>query len=280
MIDTLKRRQAIEQDLKKAIENGNLQLVYQPQVDLKTGMIFGAEALMRWHDPERGTIPPTIFIPVAEATGLIKPLGHWLIFEACRRAKMWRQNGLDLVLAINISTAQLRQHDLIESIAEALATHQLSPGDIELELTESLFVDPAELMMRRTLDSLARMGVNLAIDDFGTGFSSLSYLKRLPVSKIKIDKSFITGIGQERVDEALIRTIISLGKTFDKTVLAEGVENESQLSFLHREGCHQAQGYFFARPLTFENCSALVQRQMQANRRGTTLHWQTSRRAS
>lgn len=279
MIDVLKRRRAIEHDLKHAIEREQLHLVFQPQIDLSTGIIFGAEALMRWQNPDRGAIPPTVFIPVAEATGLIRPLGGWLIEEACRCAQQWKQQGLDLVLAINISTAQLRQNDLIENIDKALSRYRLAPGDIELELTESLFVDPAELMMRRTLDNLARMGVNLAIDDFGTGFSSLAYLKRLPVSKIKIDKSFITGIGQERVDEALIRTIINLGKTFDKTVLAEGVENEAQLRFLRDEGCHQAQGYYFARPLSFEACSAMVKRQADKRRTQPGTRLGMSRRA-
>jgi len=267
MIDSLRQRRAIEHDLKAAIESGGLELAFQPQIDLRTGIIFGAEALMRWTDPHRGPVPPSVFIPVAEASGLIKPLGSWLIHEACRRTRQWKDQGIDLMLAINVSTAQLRQHDLIDDIAEAIQQYGLRPRDIELELTESLFVDPAELMMRRTLDNLAQMGVQLAIDDFGTGFSSLAYLKRLPVSKIKIDKSFISGVGRESVDEALIRTIISLAQTFDKTVLAEGVENEAQASFLRSEGCHQAQGYYFARPLAFDACTGMIERQMAEIRR-------------
>lgn len=279
MIDSLRQRRAIEHDLKIAIEEGGLELAFQPQIDLRTGIIFGAEALMRWTDPHRGPVPPSVFIPVAEASGLIKPLGSWLIHEACRRTRQWKDQGIDLMLAINVSTAQLRQHDLIDDIGAAIQEHGLKPRDIELELTESLFVDPAELMMRRTLDNLAQMGVQLAIDDFGTGFSSLAYLKRLPVSKIKIDKSFINGVGRESVDEALIRTIISLAQTFDKTVLAEGVENEAQANFLRSEGCHQAQGYYFARPLSFDACTGMIERQMaERSRKGNTQAQQDLRR--
>jgi len=255
MIVAMQFRKDIERDLHEALEAGELSLHYQPQIDLATDRIVGVEALMRWHHLERGLVPPTTFIPIAEASGLIKPMGTWLIHEACRTAKAWQTMGHDVVMAINISAAQLRQQDLPEIVTAALAQNGLAADRLELELTESLFVDPSELMMRRSLDQLAEMGVGLAIDDFGTGYSSLAYLKRLPVQKIKIDKSFTQGIGREEVDEALVKVIIHLARTFGKRVLAEGVETPDQHRFLVQEGCDAAQGYLFAKPVPFAACT-------------------------
>jgi diguanylate cyclase (GGDEF)-like protein len=255
MIVAMQFRKDIERDLADAIEAGDLQLHYQPQIDLATGRTIGVEALMRWTHPARGVIPPTTFIPIAEASGLIKPMGTWLVHEACRTVRRWQAMGFDISMAINISAAQLRQQNLPEIVATALAENAIGADRLELELTESLFVDPSELMMRRSLDRLAEMGVGLAIDDFGTGYSSLAYLKRLPVQKIKIDKSFTQGIGREEVDEALVKVIIHLARTFGKRVLAEGVEAEDQRRFLVEEGCDAAQGYLFARPMPFAACT-------------------------
>ncbi len=255
MIVAMQFRKDIERDLADAIEAGELSLNYQPQIDLVSGRIVGVEALMRWTHPARGLIPPTTFIPIAEASGLIKPMGNWLIHEACRTVKSWQAMGFDINMAINISAAQLRQQNLPEIVAEALAENAIGAHRLELELTESLFVDPSELMMRRSLDQLAEMGVGLAIDDFGTGYSSLAYLKRLPVQKIKIDKSFTQGIGREEVDEALVKVIIHLARTFGKRVLAEGVETEDQHRFLVAEGCDAAQGYLFAKPMPGAACT-------------------------
>jgi diguanylate cyclase (GGDEF)-like protein len=255
MVAAMQLRNEIERDLAEAIEEGALNLHYQPQLDLAMGRITSVEALMRWTHPTRGVIPPTTFIPIAEASGLIKPMGTWLIHEACRTARRWQDMGLEIGMAINISAAQLRQQDLPEIVTRALAENGLSPDRLELELTESLFVDPSELMMRRSLDRLAEMGIRLAIDDFGTGYSSLAYLKRLPVQKIKIDKSFTQGIGREEVDEALVRVIIHLARTFGKLVLAEGVETEAQHHFLADEGCDAAQGYLFAKPMPLALCT-------------------------
>ena len=255
MIVAMQFRKDMERDLLEAIEAGDLTLHYQPQIDLASDRIIGVEALMRWTHKERGLIPPTTFIPIAEASGLIKPMGTWLIHEACRTVKSWQAMGLDVAMAINISAAQLRQQNLPEIVADALAQNGVDASRLELELTESLFVDPSELMMRRSLDQLAEMGVGLAIDDFGTGYSSLAYLKRLPVQKIKIDKSFTQGIGREEVDEALVKVIIHLARTFGKRVLAEGVETTAQHHFLVQEGCDAAQGYLFAKPVPFAACT-------------------------
>ncbi len=255
MIVAMQFRKDMERDLQEAIEAGDLSLNFQPQIDLATDRIVGVEALMRWTHKERGLIPPTTFIPIAEASGLIKPMGTWLIHEACRIVKTWQAKGHDVVMAINISAAQLRQQNLPEIVADALAENEIEACRLELELTESLFVDPSELMMRRSLDQLAEMGVGLAIDDFGTGYSSLAYLKRLPVQKIKIDKSFTQGIGREEVDEALVKVIIHLARTFGKRVLAEGVETPEQHRFLVREGCDAAQGYLFAKPVPLAACT-------------------------
>ncbi len=255
MIVAMQFRKDMERDLLEAIEAGDLTLHYQPQIDLASDRIIGVEALMRWTHKERGLIPPTTFIPIAEASGLIKPMGTWLIHEACRTVKTWQTMGLDVAMAINISAAQLRQQNLPEIVADALAENGVDACRLELELTESLFVDPSELMMRRSLEHLAEMGVGLAIDDFGTGYSSLAYLKRLPVQKIKIDKSFTQGIGREEVDEALVKVIIHLARTFGKRVLAEGVETPAQHRFLVQEGCDAAQGYLFAKPVPFAACT-------------------------
>lgn len=255
MIVAMQFRKDIERDLRDALDAGALGLHYQPQIDLLTGRIVGVEALMRWHHPERGPIPPTSFIPIAEASGLIKPMGTWLVHEACRAARRWLDMGFDIAMAINISAAQLRHQNLTEIVAAALDEHGIGADRLELELTESLFVDPSELMMRRSLDRLAEMGIRLAIDDFGTGYSSLAYLKRLPVQKIKIDKSFTQGIGCEETDEALVKVIIHLARTFGKRVLAEGVETVDQQAFLLREGCDSAQGYLFAKPMPYAACT-------------------------
>ena len=259
LVMAIKTKKDLERELARAIDHGDLCLHYQPQIDLATGRIVAFEALMRWSHPERGNIPPTTFIPVAETSGLIRRIGPWLLREAMGQARAWRDLGFDLGMAINISPAQLRQQDLPREVALALAQSGMAPERIELEVTESLFVDPAEIVMRRTLSELEGMGLRLAIDDFGTGYSSLAYLKRLPIHRIKIDKSFTDGIGREGVDEALVRTVISLAYTFGKEVLAEGVETEEQRAFLVKEGCGSAQGYLFARPMPPELCLRRLQ---------------------
>jgi len=258
MILGLKVKKDIERDLRQALRNGDLSLHYQPQLALADGCIIAVEALLRWQHRQRGMISPATFIPIAEATGLIRSIGTWVIYEACRQTRAWHDEGLPVRVAVNISAAQLKQQDLPAIVADALAETGLDAASLEIELTESLFVDPSELMMRRSLQKLTEMGVRLAIDDFGTGYSSLAYLKRLPVEKIKIDRAFTNGIGREEVDEALVRAIIGLARTFGKQVVAEGVETEAQRAFLAAEGCDEAQGYLFAKPLPAEAATGLL----------------------
>ena len=256
---SLKARKTLERELRQALENGDFRLHYQPQIDLRTGKIGGVEALLRWPHRSQGMIPPAKFIPLAESCGLIRPLGAWVMAEACRAGRRWHDMELPIEIAVNLSAAQLRHQELVTLVGRTLLDTGLPAHALELELTESLFVDPSELHLRRALERVAEMGVRLAIDDFGTGYSSLAYLKRLPFNKIKIDRSFLVDIGNERVDEAIVRAIIGLAKTFGKLVLAEGVETEAQRLFLLREGCDAAQGYLFSRPVSEEAVTTLLQ---------------------
>ena len=257
-------RKALEKELRRAVEQQELILHYQPQVDLPTGRVVAVEALLRWQHPERGLVPPQTFIPVAEASGLIRPIGAWVLTEACRATRRWRDRGIEIGISVNMSAAQLKHQDLPATVAQALATSGLPPDVLELELTESMFVDPTQLAMHRAVQAIAAMGVRLAIDDFGTGYSSLGYLKRLPVHKIKIDKSFVRELGRDDGDAAIVRSIIGLGQTFGKKVLAEGVENAAQYRFLLAEGCHEGQGYHFARPMPESGCVEFLRRHVAA----------------
>jgi EAL domain-containing protein (putative c-di-GMP-specific phosphodiesterase class I) len=206
------------------------------------------EALVRWQHPERGLVLPGEFIPVAEGTGLIRPLGAWVLGEACRETKIWRGAGLDVAVAVNLSPAQLRNDSVLQEIDAALRASSLDPRWLELEITESLLVERSEAATDRTLHGLASRGIRLALDDFGTGCSSLASLKRLPVATIKIDRSFVRDIGRDPEDEALVRAIVGLGHELGKRVVAEGVESEEQLAFLRRVGCDAAQGFLLGRP--------------------------------
>lgn len=254
------QQRALEKELRRALEQGALMLHYQPQVDLGTGKVLGVEALLRWPHPEKGMIPPQTFIPVAEASGLIRPLGAWVLVEAAKAAQRWHGQGLRVGVSVNVSAAQLRRQDLVRLVEQVLEHTSLPPGALELELTESMFVDPTQIAMHRAIQGIAAMGVRLAIDDFGTGYSSLGYLKRLPVDKIKIDKSFVRELGRDETDAAIVRSIIGLARIFGKRVLAEGVEETSQFQFLKAEGCDEAQGYHFSRPIPETACTSFLQR--------------------
>ena len=239
-------RRKIEIDLRAAIQNDVLRPYYQPLIDLATGRITGMEALVRWRDPERGMIPPGDFIPVAEDTGLISPLGIQILRRACSDAALWPD---DIRVAVNLSPLQFRTGNLLSVVMEALRASGLPPRRLELEITETLLLDKSDDVLA-TLHALRALGVRISMDDFGTGYSSLSYLRSFPFDKIKIDQTFVRGLGDNREGQAIVRAIVSLGVSLGVTITAEGVETESELHCLRAEGCHEGQGFLFscARP--------------------------------
>jgi diguanylate cyclase (GGDEF)-like protein/PAS domain S-box-containing protein len=245
----ISERVALENSLRRAIQNREFVLHYQPQVDGGSGRLIGIEALVRWQHPEQGEIPPSRFIPVAEESSLINPLGAWVLHEACRQNAAWIAEGLaPVVVAVNLSAVQLHQPDLAEQVAGILAETGLAPGWLELEITESAFIGDTERIIE-TLGRLKRLGIKLSVDDFGTGYSSLGYLKRLPFDRIKIDQSFVRDLPHNEDDIAITRAIIGIAGSLRKEVIAEGVELAEQRDFLLDQGCRLMQGYHFGRPL-------------------------------
>jgi EAL domain-containing protein (putative c-di-GMP-specific phosphodiesterase class I) len=244
------KRLALENELRAAIEKHQFVLHYQPKVDMRTGLIVGMEALVRWRHPERGLVAPSDFIPFAEETGLIVPLGNWVLREACRQTREWQKRGIrGLVMAVNISGVQFQQHDLVESVAEALEAAELPSSFLELEITESVVMqNAAEAIVM--LEQLHKMGVGLSIDDFGTGYSSLNYLKRFPIDKLKIDQSFIRDISVDADDAAIVQAIIAMAHGLRLRVVAEGVENERQVDFLRALDNDEYQGFYYSKPLS------------------------------
>lgn len=238
-------RISLQASLCRAIDDGQLLLFYQPKVDLQSGKMIGAEALVRWNNPEVGVIPPDRFIPIAEETGLIVPLGEWVIDTACRMLSTLASLGLhDLVISVNLAARQLRRRQFPQHLAEAVQRHNVSPDTLELEITLSQLLDrPDDATI--TLNALKKMGFKLSIDDFGKGYSSLSYLEQFPVDFIKIDRSFLCSVGPDS-DAIITRAIIALGHALKLLVVAEGVETLEQLSFLRRHGCDQMQGFYFS----------------------------------
>ena len=236
-------------DLRVALERGQLELFYQPKIHAPSGEITGAEALMRWHHPRRGMVSPVVFIPLAERYGLINALGAWVIDEACRQARVWRDGGLRMRIAVNLSVHQLRQADLAERIAAALRRHQINPDLITCEITESSAMQDTEVTMR-VLGQLDKIGVHISIDDFGTGHSSLSYLRKLPADELKIDRSFVLDLETSEDARKVARAVINLAKALDLKVVAEGVETEGQNRILREFGCDQLQGFLFAKPMS------------------------------
>lgn len=243
---------SMEKDLRLALERGEFFLQYQPQVNLANGALSGVEALIRWQHPVKGLVAPDQFISVAEETGQIVAIGEWVLRAACAQMSQWRRDGLqDLTMAVNLSIRQLRQPTLGEFVKSTLKESGLDARYLELEITEGIMMGDNQAAMR-FLNEMHEMGVQLSIDDFGTGFSSLNYLKKLPVNKLKIDQSFIRDIETDEGDAAIIRSIISLGHRLNLKVIAEGVETQEQLDFLRIRGCDEIQGYFYARPLAAE----------------------------
>ncbi len=238
----------LQGQLRNAVKNQEFILHYQPQIDIASGRFIGAEALVRWKHPELGLLPPDKFIPLAERSGLVIPIGDWVLNEACRQAQVWREKGHALVMAVNLSALQFKRGNLLETVSHALKRSGLPAELLELELTESILLQDVDVAIK-TLRSLKDMGVKLSIDDFGTGYSSLSYLKRLAVNKLKIDQSFVRDLAEASDSAAIVRAIIQLGHTLQLTVIAEGVETEAQLAFLRNYGCDEAQGYLYSRPV-------------------------------
>jgi diguanylate cyclase (GGDEF)-like protein/PAS domain S-box-containing protein len=257
-------RLELETDLRLAIERGELLLHYQPQVNIKTGVIVGVEALARWNHPRRGMVPPVTFIPLAEETGLISVIGAWVLDTACAAAKGWHDAGLPPVrVAVNFSGHQISHDPVAQQVADALRTSGCDPCCLEIEVTESVLMKNPERAIA-TLDALKKLGVTLAIDDFGTGYSSLSYLKRFPIDKIKIDKSFVDGLPDDPDDAELTRSIIAMAHGLKRSVIAEGVETEAQLAFLRDHDCEEMQGYLFSKPVPAAEIARLLRAPAQA----------------
>jgi diguanylate cyclase (GGDEF)-like protein len=244
-------REQIEllRDLRHAVAKSQLELVYQPKVHAPSGEIMGAEALLRWHHPERGMVSPGAFIPLAERHGLIVTLGHWVIEQACRQARAWRDEGLRMRVAINLSVHQLRQPDLAEHIAAALRRHQINPNLLTCEITESAAMEDAE-GTQAIFEKLAAVGVHLSIDDFGTGFCNFAMLRKLPAEELKIDRSFVLDLESSADARAVVDAVVKLGQALGRKVVAEGVETEGQAQVLRALGCDVLQGYLFAKPMS------------------------------
>ena len=242
-------RQAIEESLRRALERQEFAIHYQPKVNLKTGAITGAEALLRWTHPVRGPIPPAQFIPVAEDCGLILPIGRWVLREACQQARAWVDAGLPLAtMAVNISAMEFRNDAFLQGVFSVLGDTGLSPEFLELELTESVLMKHAETT-ESILRTLRARGVQLAVDDFGTGYSSLSYLRKFPIDALKIDQSFVRQITTSPDETTIVTAVISMGRSLKLRVVAEGVETPQELAFLQAHQCDEAQGYYFGRPM-------------------------------
>ncbi|BAL22540.1 EAL domain-containing protein [Azoarcus sp. KH32C] len=253
-----KERVALDADLRRALERQELRLHYQPQVDLFSGEIVGLEALVRWQHPERGMIPPGDFIPLAEESGLVVPLGDWVLQEACRQIKLWSDAGCAVrQTAVNVSTVQLSRGNLVGSVRSALATSGIAPEQLELEITESFVMADREQSFK-TLAELKALGVRLSIDDFGTGYSSLAYLQQLDVHTLKIDRSFVSDMTTDSGNASIVRAVIGIGHSLGLTVVAEGVEDEVQAHVLRSMRCNVMQGYLVSRPLPVERMTEFL----------------------
>jgi len=252
-------QQNLESAIRQALDRNEFVLHYQPKLDLKSGKIVGAEALIRWYQPRSGWIKPSDFIPVAEDSGLIVPLTQWVLRQACEQVQSWRAMGLPpLCVSVNISPLDFRQRDFVDKLAAVLKQTGVPPYLLELEITESVLMQNVEETVK-TLHTIKAMGVRLALDDFGTGYSSLSYLRRFPIDVLKIDQSFVRGLNVNNQDEQLISAIIGMGRSLELTIIAEGVETLDQLSFLQAQRCEEGQGFLFSKAVPAKDFAQLLQ---------------------
>jgi EAL domain-containing protein (putative c-di-GMP-specific phosphodiesterase class I) len=248
----------LESNLRRALERNEFSLYYQPKIDVESRAIVGVEALIRWRNPELGMVSPADFIPLAEETGLIIPIGEWVLRTACAQIRAWRDAGLTPVpVAVNLSAKQFHQQNICEIVARTLREHDVEARWLELEITESAAMQNAEATSA-ALHRLKAIGVRIAIDDFGTGYSSLSYLKRFPIDSLKIDRSFVTELPGNQDDASIAQAVITMGHALRLKIIAEGVENEAQLDFLAANACDEMQGYYFFRPIPADACTALL----------------------
>ncbi len=263
----------LETSLHRALERNEFSLFYQPKVDVESRSIVGVEALIRWQHPELGVVSPAEFIPVAEETGLIIPIGEWVLRTACAQIRAWLDGGVTPVpVAINLSAKQFHQQNICELVSAALRDYKVSANMLELEITESAAMQNAQATSA-TLHKLKAIGVSIAIDDFGTGYSSLSYLKRFPIDSLKIDRSFVTELPSNHDDASIAQAVITMGHALRLKIVAEGVETAQQLDFLAANACDEMQGYYFARPLPADRCTELIagqSREYAAGSHGTT----------
>jgi EAL domain-containing protein (putative c-di-GMP-specific phosphodiesterase class I) len=249
----------LETELRRALGQGQISLDYQPICTLKDQRLMGFEALARWNHPERGLLEPAMFIPVAEETGLIVPLGNWVLAEACRQMREWRaiRDSSELKMSVNVSSLQLTHPDFVSHVARSLQANDMKPEQLTLEVTESVLMHGIENAIS-TLTALRQMGVQLSIDDFGTGYSSLSYLATLPIDALKVDRSFIDKMSREGEGNEIVKAIFKLGQALSKQVYAEGIETRAQLSLLQELGCEFGQGFLLSRPVNAERAGGIL----------------------
>lgn len=260
LFDEVDRKSGLEQGLKKAVQNKELRLLYQPIVDMYTQEILGVEALLRWNHPVLGEISPVEFIPVAERTGTIVSIGNWVIKEACQQAKSWHDKGYKLHISVNVSVRQMLQKDFRLQVKEILDETGFLPSYLKLEITESMMQNPIE--SKRILNELKTLGVSLSLDDFGTGYASLSLLGDLPFDYLKIDRAFIRDIPENPRSRAIVGAIIEMGNSLNFKLIGEGIEELKHMNYLLKQGCSLGQGYFFSKPIMPKNIEELLEKQM------------------
>ncbi|MGZ8547633.1 MAG: putative bifunctional diguanylate cyclase/phosphodiesterase, partial [Sulfuricurvum sp.] len=262
----IKKRLFLENGLRNAIKNGELELYYQPVIEISTNKIMGAEALLRWNHPQLGIVMPDDMISIAEESGLIVPIGEWVMGEACRQFVKWKNThpkGSEIKrIAINVSAIQFRQHDFANRAIAIITESGIEPSMVEIELTESMIIDKIDSVVEK-MQRLREFGIGLSMDDFGTGYSSLAYLKRLPFTTLKIDRSFVRDIMSDSDDAALVETILSIASIFNLDVIAEGVEETEQLEFLDRHQCGYFQGYLCSKPMQIGSFEELLNQDVQ-----------------